>query len=120
MFFGKIKVSLEKMVFLNFIFKATPSVDTNLEMALALSASLAQAQKKAEEEFLLEAGDPKLIAAKRTEPVPEVLLPEAASWPIGYGKTAHAKNSGSAKTTLQVSGLHFLITIAKSIRLPTG
>ena len=78
-------------------------------MALALSASLAQAQKKAEEEFFNEIGcDPPSGPASNPNPVPDVLLPDAIDWPIGYDKKPLGKLS-LVKTTLQVTVVFFLI-----------
>jgi len=70
--------------------------DTNLEIALALSASLAQSDGQP-------CGSHKLV-------VPEVIYPEATVWPIRYVKTSENGKSNSHKTVLQVKFFHsFLI-----------
>ena len=72
-------------------------------MALALSASLAQAKKKAEEEFLNEIGGDRTSGpSSNPDPVPDVILPEAVDWPIRYDKKSSNKTS-LIKTTLQVT-----------------
>ena len=76
--------------------------DPQLEMALALSASLAAAQKKTEAEFLNEIGELGEGPSKNAGTEPEIILPEATSWPIGYDKKPATKNS-LIKTTLQVT-----------------
>jgi len=82
-------------------FQSTAKADPQLEMALAMSASLAAAQKKAEEDFLNEIGESSAGLSKKEDSVPEVILPEATSWPIGYDKKLVPKSS-LIKTTLQV------------------
>jgi hypothetical protein len=81
---------------------------------LALSASLAQAQQKAEEEFLTEIGEsnsnlktqsnlkPQSNLKTQSNVVPEIILPDAVAWPIGYGKSVAGKNT-LIKTALQVT-----------------
>ncbi len=79
-----------------FYFKAPQTTaDPNLEIALALSASLALSVKESEEKFqreMCEDSTPKIV-------MPEIIMPEATVWPIRYKKGA--KNP-LVKTTLQV------------------
>ena len=72
--------------------QASSSVDPGLEIALALSASLAQAKQKAEEQFLIEIGESKTSPSKTVKnSVPEVLLSQATVLPKGKGRNG-AKN----------------------------
>jgi hypothetical protein len=61
--------------------------DTNLEIALALSASLAQT------------GDQATSSLKNA--IPEIIFPEATVWPISYDRATESK-SKNVKTVLQV------------------
>jgi len=85
------------------------AVDPQLEMALALSASLAQAQKKVEEGFLNEIGGSEPGPSKIPDVMPEVILPEAVDWPIGYDKKPLGKSS-LVKTTLQVGTVSYSLS----------
>lgn len=86
---------------ISFYFKASqPAADPNLEIALALSASLALSMKESEEKFQEMSED-----SKQPSPptMPEIIMPEATVWPIRYKKGG--KNP-LAKTTLQVQNLY--------------
>jgi hypothetical protein len=81
--------------------QAQASTDPGLEIALALSASLAQANQIAEEQFLSEIGESKTSPSKTIKnTVPAVLLAQATVLPKGKGRNG-AKNP-LIKTTLQV------------------
>lgn len=61
--------------------------DANLEIALALSASLAHSGNK--------------TGASLKNDVPEIILSQATVWPIAYDKTSDSK-SKNRRTILQV------------------
>ena len=84
-----------------FFIQVQTTADPGLEIALALSASLAQAQQKAEEEFMSEIGESKTSPIKIIKnTVPQILLSQATVLPKGKGRNG-AKNP-LIKTTLQV------------------